>query len=427
MAISLLASAGVLVPSKTIADPDIQVGISNMILCIEMMLFAVLHIWAFSYRPYVLRKKKKSATAEAPTADIEDGKDEGRYYGGFLGFRAFMDAFNPWDLVKAVARSARWVLVGRRKRLLDPSYQQDHPNGERPATDFPAPNVTSYDGAAGFDGKPDSQKRYSSNSEENQNLLAGSQKIPLSPVPHAPTADIGLATWKYDDDHTTKNNNNLTPNHAAPNIFSKQRQEMETDHSQWERSQQADYQRRYNDMVRREAEQEPQSSQNQMSVQRAQSRRAPHDPFRDPTNVISYSPPRNRGQQDYEVGVAVSGDHHEGGRNRADTNESNESSGGHHHPAVGVAYPMDPPEVQRVNRQTQHYQGHGSQNTSPIDGLNAPSQHQPPPQGPFVQMPESKHYQLPKRAPIPTGQGQRTSPTRPPQAPYPGDDYGGKF
>jgi len=34
-----------------------------------------------------------------------------------------MDAFNPWDLIKAVVRGFRWLLVGRHKRELDVSYR----------------------------------------------------------------------------------------------------------------------------------------------------------------------------------------------------------------------------------------------------------------------------------------------------------------
>lgn len=78
-----------------------------MLLCVEMFLFAILHIFSFSWRPY--------------------GKFNGikpEYYGGFLGVYAFIDAFNPWDIVKASARGARWMFVGRRTRMQDISYQQ---------------------------------------------------------------------------------------------------------------------------------------------------------------------------------------------------------------------------------------------------------------------------------------------------------------
>lgn len=45
------------------------------------------------------------------------------YHGGFLGSKALIDAFNPWDLMKAVGRAFRWLFVGRRTRMEDISYK----------------------------------------------------------------------------------------------------------------------------------------------------------------------------------------------------------------------------------------------------------------------------------------------------------------
>lgn len=43
--------------------------------------------------------------------------------GGFLGVKAIVDAMNPWDLVKAFARSMRWLFVGVKHRERDSSYK----------------------------------------------------------------------------------------------------------------------------------------------------------------------------------------------------------------------------------------------------------------------------------------------------------------
>ena len=52
-----------------------------------------------------------------PTAD---------YRGGVLGWRAIVDALNPWDQVKSVARRFRWMMVGRQHRVEDISYSTRH-------------------------------------------------------------------------------------------------------------------------------------------------------------------------------------------------------------------------------------------------------------------------------------------------------------
>ena len=75
-----------------------------------MALFAILHFWGFPWRPYILSREEKGS-----------GSGQ-RYYGGWCGIKAFIDAANPWDLVKATARGLRWLFSGRKHREEDPSY-----------------------------------------------------------------------------------------------------------------------------------------------------------------------------------------------------------------------------------------------------------------------------------------------------------------
>lgn len=116
--ISLLSSAkvGVLKPTDKMAYSDIQIGIPSVLLCIEMAIFACLHIFAYPWKPYSLKHNARFSTT--PTYDGEIS----RYSGGFMGWKAILDAFNPWDIVTASARGFRWLFVGSRKRHNDPSY-----------------------------------------------------------------------------------------------------------------------------------------------------------------------------------------------------------------------------------------------------------------------------------------------------------------
>lgn len=79
-------------------------------LCIEMAIFAVMHLFAFPWKEYSLKHR-------APKGD------ETKYSGGPLGLKALADAFNPWDIVKASARGFRWLFVGYKHREKDISYQ----------------------------------------------------------------------------------------------------------------------------------------------------------------------------------------------------------------------------------------------------------------------------------------------------------------
>jgi hypothetical protein len=81
-----------------------------VLISIEMCFFAILHFWGFPWRPYMIA----TGPAVANSAQY--------YRGGKLGAKALVDAMNPWDLAKANARGLRWLFVGRKKRVGDPSY-----------------------------------------------------------------------------------------------------------------------------------------------------------------------------------------------------------------------------------------------------------------------------------------------------------------
>jgi hypothetical protein len=117
--ISLLATDdGPLKPTEQIARPDMKIGIPSMLICVEMAIFAALHVWAFSWKPYDLKRFRDphSYTGELPK----------QYVCGPV--RALTSVFNPWDIIKDSARGFRWLFVGARKRRTDVSYQTKLPS-----------------------------------------------------------------------------------------------------------------------------------------------------------------------------------------------------------------------------------------------------------------------------------------------------------
>jgi len=93
-----------------------------MLLCIEMMIFAVMHLFAFPWKIYSVASRATSDPVTASGAGWS-GK-EPHYLGGPFGIKAYAEAFNPWDMIKATARGLRWLFVGRRFREQDVSYQR---------------------------------------------------------------------------------------------------------------------------------------------------------------------------------------------------------------------------------------------------------------------------------------------------------------
>lgn len=149
---------------------------------IEMAIFGCLHIWAFSWKPYTLNNQ----------SEVTDfyGNGKTSYEGGRYGARALVDAMNPLDLLKAIGRSARWLVVGRKTRMLDPSYQ---PQDQPPQAGSELTTGTAYQGAtttmAGGRGG-----RYTPD-EEGAVLLAHAQ-------PNPEIALMGTSPYASDfDDH----------------------------------------------------------------------------------------------------------------------------------------------------------------------------------------------------------------------------------
>ena len=115
--ISLLtAEGGPLKTTDQIAGPDLRIGIPSALTCVEMAIFAILHLWAFPWKPYDLKR-------QSPLDTTIDGysPQPTKYANGPA--RALLDAVNPWDIVKACGRGFRWLFHGARHRKDDPSYQ----------------------------------------------------------------------------------------------------------------------------------------------------------------------------------------------------------------------------------------------------------------------------------------------------------------
>ena len=110
-------------PNKVLAYPDIKVGIPSLLLCFEMAIFAILHIWAFPYRPYL--DNSKTTFYPVPNETLGGRPRENEHIpraGGPIGLYALWDAMNLWDIVKAFGRGIRWLFVGVKHRHQDPSY-----------------------------------------------------------------------------------------------------------------------------------------------------------------------------------------------------------------------------------------------------------------------------------------------------------------
>lgn len=89
--------------------------------------FSIMHLFAFSWKEYEISKFSADPLT-APGTGFSG--DIPTYQGGRLGIKAFLDAANPWDIIKAAARGFRWLFIGRRKRFEDISYKNNGMNSQ---------------------------------------------------------------------------------------------------------------------------------------------------------------------------------------------------------------------------------------------------------------------------------------------------------
>ena len=146
--ISFLTSSGAINPSETLDFPDIKIGIPSLLLCIEMAIFSVFHLWAFPWQVYDINRSHIVASESAP-GFLPDPKTA--YQGGHLGLRALADAFNPWDFVKAIGRAFKWITVGRKHRMEDRSYNKATPGAGLEPTRNQFTAFSNYGGSNPYD------------------------------------------------------------------------------------------------------------------------------------------------------------------------------------------------------------------------------------------------------------------------------------
>ncbi|KAI8360149.1 organic solute transporter Ostalpha-domain-containing protein, partial [Mortierella sp. GBAus27b] len=76
--LSLLGALGFLQGENNWTILDVQLGISSILICAEMVVFAILHVYSFSYRPYVIPEQTTPVT------------------------KSLIDGFNPMDMVREI-------------------------------------------------------------------------------------------------------------------------------------------------------------------------------------------------------------------------------------------------------------------------------------------------------------------------------------
>lgn len=130
---TILRDTNIMEPTEYLTYADIKVGIPTMVLCIEMVPMAILFHYAYSYRPYYLDQRQ--AVLQATGSPTGSQPPLGSYQGGFLGWRAILQAIDPRDYIHAFVFAFN---VGTEMLQYRLQANQDQDSIERPSEHLPS-------------------------------------------------------------------------------------------------------------------------------------------------------------------------------------------------------------------------------------------------------------------------------------------------
>lgn len=170
-----------------------------------MAIFSVMHLWAFAWRPY--------ATQPGEVTDFY-GNGKETYQGGRWGFKALVDAMNPFDLIKAIGRGGRWLVIGRKNRLQDPSYRPQDESIGLDSSESGMPGTSYQGGGAAMSGGRGGRTGRYAGDEEGEVLLANAQSNPEA-------GHFGTSPYSESDEYLSEQPNRFYQSgHGSGHAFS---------------------------------------------------------------------------------------------------------------------------------------------------------------------------------------------------------------
>jgi hypothetical protein len=102
----------VLDPTNKLTYADLNVGIPNLLTCLEMVPLSLFFFYAYPWRPYLLSEQQKQFMNETGDSGVQF---PGQYQGGPLGVWAWLGMFNPSEIVQAIAFAFSMMSEARRR------------------------------------------------------------------------------------------------------------------------------------------------------------------------------------------------------------------------------------------------------------------------------------------------------------------------
>ncbi|KAJ5934092.1 hypothetical protein N7466_003639, partial [Penicillium verhagenii] len=105
---TILQSTNVLKPSSTLSYADVNIGIPNLVICLQMVPISVFFYYAYGVGPYKIKQGDEihdfgfQEGAIGNYQKVPRVRNISNYQGGVLGMRALVSLFNPMEICRAI-------------------------------------------------------------------------------------------------------------------------------------------------------------------------------------------------------------------------------------------------------------------------------------------------------------------------------------
>ncbi len=137
----ILRGVGTLNPSATMTYADLNYGLPNMLVCIEMAFFSLFFFYAYPWSPYLLKNQRLKVAGGDGLAEVRYMTE---YQGGPFGISALLSMWNPFEVIQAIIFTTQMSSVSRRGRRIGAVGAEDSEqefnliSHQQPADDQPS-------------------------------------------------------------------------------------------------------------------------------------------------------------------------------------------------------------------------------------------------------------------------------------------------
>ncbi|KAJ5093725.1 hypothetical protein N7456_009586 [Penicillium angulare] len=217
----VLEGSKVLKTTNQLSYADVHTGLPTMIICIQMVPFAIFIHFAFSVKPYLIKKPSGDSIEMLPEAD-ENGRPVPRsYQGGTWGSHAWAAYLNPLELameVRSMYRTLHQIKVRKQPKIYKSDLEAEKLTGPDKLDEDAQERRPDSPDSIGYEQTPHDMTHHGRNDPYQQAL---EQSEPLMPQTAYPAQTHQTAEF-YDTNQSTEYSAHPVPAVSAPSSYGTQ-------------------------------------------------------------------------------------------------------------------------------------------------------------------------------------------------------------